>query len=422
MNLEERASVRILVVLLLGLFGVLLAWQLTNPTLPQPVLSAPAAIVPAFLKETIAIRPGDTLDNLLQRSGVEAPLRLEMIAAIGKAFDVRKFRAGAELILVRTREGELRSLEYLLHPDRKLRLLRGTEGFAAEIAEIPGVIRTEAVCGTLRGSLFESFQRIGERPELAMKMAEIFAWDLDFYRDPREGDTFCLLVEKKEYAHGAPPTYRRVLAARYDNDGTVYDAFLFESEDGSPHYYSSSGESLQAAFRRSPLAFDARISSSFSRRRFHPVLGVYRPHLGTDYAAPTGTPILAVADGRVVFAGRSGGSGNMVTLQHANGFETQYLHMSRILVSKGERVRQGERIGLVGMTGLATGPHVDLRISKNGRYLNWETLKVPRQSRIPKAQEAAFRAVRDRWASQMAAGGNPALKLASSEEAPAPTP
>jgi murein DD-endopeptidase MepM/ murein hydrolase activator NlpD len=247
-------------------------------------------------------------------------------------------------------------------------------------------------------------------------MAEIFAWDLDFYRDPREGDEFCLLVEKKEYENGAPAVYQRVLAARYNNAGTLYDAYLFEGEDGSAHYYSSDGESLQAAFLRSPLAFDARISSRYSTGRFHPVLGQYRPHLGTDYAAPTGTPILAVADGRVTFSGRSGGSGIMVTLRHANGFETQYLHMSRRLVSKGDRVRQGERIGLVGSTGLATGPHVDIRIRKNGRYMNWEKLKVPRQSRIAAAKEAAFSTIRDRFAAQMDAGYESSFKLAATEQ------
>ena len=422
MTLANQTVQRILAIALAGLAAIAMTWQNTRPLADSPQQPIVVVQAPELEQQQVSIRPGDTLEGLLERSGVDAQLRMDLIAAVQKEFDVRKFRAGSQLTLIRTRQGALDSLEYVVDPDHRLQLGKSTEGFVAQIAEIPSAIRRTAICGTLRGSLFESLERTGERPELAMEMAEIFAWDLDFYRDPREGDEFCLLVEKKEYENGAPASYQRVLAAKYINDGSTYDAYLFESDDGSAHYYSSDGESLQAAFLRSPLAFDARISSRYSARRFHPVLGQYRPHLGTDYAAPTGTPILAVADGRVVFSGRSGGSGNMVTLQHANGFETQYLHMSRRIVSQGKRVRQGERIGLVGATGLATGPHVDIRIRKNGRYMNWEKLKVPRQSRIAAAKESAFNAARDAFAAQMAAGYDSNIKLASSDQSPETAP
>jgi murein DD-endopeptidase MepM/ murein hydrolase activator NlpD len=148
------------------------------------------------------------------------------------------------------------------------------------------------------------------------------------------------------------------------------------------------------------------------------VLGVARPHLGTDYAAPVGTPVQAVADGRVIFSGLSGGSGNLITLQHANGYVTQYLHLSRRLVQRGERVKQGQRIGLVGMTGLATGPHLDIRVQKNGRYVNWETLKVPRETRIATASMPAFEKVRDGFAALMTDGADSGTKLAAGEPAP----
>ena len=424
MHFANETSQRILAIALIGFAAIAMTWQTTRPVapVPQPETAAKTAPVAVLAKQNVPIRPGDTLGALLERSGVDPQLRMDMIAAVQKEFDVRKFRAGSELTLLRSQQGSLESLEYVVDADHKLQLARSTEGFVAQIAEIPSFTRRVAVCGTLRGSLFESVERTGERPELAIEMAQIFAWDLDFYRDPREGDEFCLLVQKKEYANGTPPSYQRVLAAKYDNVGTIYDAYLFESEDGSAHYYSSDGESLQAAFLRSPLAFDARISSRFTTRRFHPVLKQYRPHLGTDYAAPTGTPILSVADGRVVFSGRSGGSGNLVTVQHANGFVTQYLHMSKRLVRKGARVRQGQRIGLVGSTGLATGPHVDIRIRKNGRYMNWEKLKVPRQSRIAAVQQAPFNAVRDGFAVQMAAGYESNIRLAASDRSPTPAP
>ena len=154
----------------------------------------------------------------------------------------------------------------------------------------------------MEGSLFASIEQAGEKPELlAIRMAEIFAWDIDFYTDPRQGDQFCLLVEKKVYVNGQEPTYKRILSAKYVNSGTPFYAYLFPDKDGKDQYYSGDGKSLQSAFLRSPLKFEARVSSRFSHSRFHPVLKIHRPHLGTDYAAPRGSPVQAVASGRISF-------------------------------------------------------------------------------------------------------------------------
>ena len=362
--------------------------------------------------EAVHIRRGDTLDTLLEHAGVDTSTKVEMIDAVTGAFDVKKLRAGTELTLVRLATGTLAAVEYIVDPDHRLAVSRSEGKFNATIVEIPGTVRTVPVRGTLDGSLFESIERTGERAELAIEMSEIFAWDLDFYRDPRQGDQFCLLVEKKEYDNGQPPTYRRILAAEYINAGTRYDAFLYDGQEG-PHYYSSDGRSLQSAFLRSPLAFDARVSSRFSAHRFHPVLKVYRPHYGTDYAAPTGTPVRTVASGKVVFSGRSGGSGNMVTVRHANGFETMYLHLSRRLVRAGQQVQQGQSVGLVGMTGLATGPHLDFRVRKNGKYIDFQHMRVPRVSAIAAAHKQEFNALRDRLLSQMTGSSPGSLVLAS---------
>jgi murein DD-endopeptidase MepM/ murein hydrolase activator NlpD len=327
-----------------------------------------------------------------------------MIAAVEETFDVRKLRAGFQLTLTRSEAGTLESMEYVIDPDHKLQLSHSNGIFRAAIVDVPGIIQVVPVRGTIEGSLFESIERSGERPELALQIAEIFAWDLDFYTDPREGDQFALLVEKKEYSNGQPSTYKRILAAWYNNAGDLYDAYLFPDKDGRPQYYSRDGRSLRAAFLRSPLKFSARVSSRFSYRRFHPILKIRRPHLGTDYAAPTGTPVQAVAAGRVIFSGRSGGSGNLIRIKHANGFETQYLHLSRRFVRKGQRVEQGRRVGSVGATGLATGSHLDFRLRKNGRYLNFERLKPPRASKISAQQKETFAAARDRFVALMASG------------------
>lgn len=351
----------------------------------------------------LTLKPGDTLDSVLAEAGVDVLSRQDLVAAFASAYPLRKVRAGRELLLTRwVQSGEIDSLEYIAGADHKVVLARGDRTVAGRLVEIPGVVRETSVCGTLAGSLFESMERAGESPELAIRMAQIFEFDIDFYRDPQPGDRFCLLVEKKTYDNGQPPTYRRILAARYDNAGAKYDAFLF-GEDGA--YYSSDGRSLKSAFLRSPLEFDARVSSHFSRSRLHPVLHVRRAHLGTDYAAPAGTPVRAVAAGRVVFSGDSGGSGNLVTIQHRDGYQTQYLHLSRRLVSAGQRVVQGQRIGLVGSTGLATGPHLDMRISRNGKYLDWERMRSPRTVSLSAAQKRLFDAERSRLLQAMDRSG-----------------
>jgi murein DD-endopeptidase MepM/ murein hydrolase activator NlpD len=366
----------------------------------------PAAV---FHTETVSIKSGDTFSNLLLRAGVDESATTALIAAVQETFDVRALRAGSQLQLTRSGLGSVATIEYVIDPDRKLKLSQSGDSFEAAILEVPGSVRVMPVCGTIEGSLFESIDSAGEGPELAIRMAEIFAWDLDFYTDPRQGDEFCLLVEKKEYGNGQPPTYGRILAAKYNNAGETYDAFLFPDEEGKPRFYSHDGRSLQAAFLRSPMKFEARVSSRFSRRRFHPVLKRYRPHLGTDYAAPTGTPVQSVAAGRVVFSGRSGGAGNLVRIKHSGGYETYYMHLSRRYVRTGQHVQQGQRIGAVGATGLATGPHLDFRVRKNGAFVNFERLRLPRDSRIRAGQESVFAAARDKYKSLMEPDKGPTL-------------
>lgn len=418
-----RPTIRFLAVVAIFVAVAVSTWRDTRPARNPDFREAPPSVPgPELTREIVSIHRGDTLANLLDRAGIPPEVKVKWIAAVAKELDVKKLRAGSQLTLLRSGDGILESLEYVIDPDHKLQLAKFDETLEARITEIPSIIRPDAVCGTIQGSLFESIARAGERPELAFRLAEIFAWDLDFYRDPREGDEFCVLIEKKQYSDGSPATYRSVLAAKYNNAGTIYDAYLFRDADGEPRYYSAAGQSLQSAFLRSPLEFGARVSSQFSRQRFHPILKEYRSHPGTDYAAPWGTPVRAVAAGRVLFSGLSGGYGNLITIQHANGFETQYSHLSRSLVRKGERVKQGQRIGLVGETGLATGPHLDLRVQRNGRYLNFENLKLPRESRLSAERRDSFAAVRDRFLALMATGSLSDTKIAASGTTPKAPP
>jgi murein DD-endopeptidase MepM/ murein hydrolase activator NlpD len=255
----------------------------------------------------------------------------------------------------------------------------------------------ESVGGRLDDSLFNAVEDAGESAEVAMRLAQIFGYDLDFYTDPRQSDTFQIVIEKKKYTNGELAGYGRILAAEYVNNGKKYQALLFHDDLGNPAYYTAEGKSLQKAFLRSPLKFAAPVSSHFSKARFHPILKTTRPHLGTDYGAPVGTPVQSIGAGRVESAGRKGGDGNMVKIAHSQGYETMYLHLSRIFVHVGERVEIGKTIGLVGMTGLATGPHLDFRIEKNGQFLNFEKLGLPPSEPVAKKNIPEFAKVREQW-------------------------
>jgi murein DD-endopeptidase MepM/ murein hydrolase activator NlpD len=270
-----------------------------------------------------------------------------------------------------------------------------SDSFHAEIRKIPSETETAGVTGTIHGSLFESVIEAGERPELAMRLAEIFGWDLDFYTDTRPNDTFRIVVEKKKFSNGETAAYGRILAAEYNNAGRPYRAVLFHDLNGHPAYFTPDGKAMKKAFLHSPLKFAAAITSHYSANRFHPILKEYRPHLGIDYAAPTGTPVQTIGEGRVTFAGRKGGAGNLIEIQHTNGYTTYYMHLSRVLVRTGQHVEQGQRIGLVGMTGLATGPHLDFRIQQHGQFLNFERLGLPTADPISKRDWTEFASLRD---------------------------
>lgn len=331
----------------------------------------------------------------LERLGFDPMEAARAAASAQSVFDLRHLHAGNQLVIGRSVLGELRAVRYRIDADRFLVISFAGSDFHSEIKTIPSEIQTVGVAGTIRDSLFGAVIDAGEKPELAMRLAEIFGWDLDFYTDPRPGDTLRVVVEKKILSNGELASYGRILAAEYINGGRLYRAVLFHDSAGNPAYYTPDGKSMKKAFLHSPLKFAAPITSHFSLHRFHPILREYRPHMGIDYAAPTGTPVQTIGDGRVIFAGPKGGSGNLIEVQHTNGYTTYYMHLSRILVRNGQRVEQGQRIGLVGMTGLATGPHLDFRIQRRGEFLNFERLPLPAFEPISKQDWNEFATVRD---------------------------
>jgi len=344
---------------------------------------------------------GENFAGALQRFGLSPEEVNDATAAAQRAYNLRQLRAGNAITVGRSVEGTLRQIDYKIDADRMLHIVPQSQGFFAEVQQIPTHTDLAVITGRLEDSLFNAVEDAGESPEIAMRLAQIFGYDLDFYTDPRRGDTFRVVLEKKKYDRGEMAGYGRILAAEYVNGSKKYDAVLFHDPEGRPAYYTADGKSLQKAFLRSPLKFGAPVTSHFSKARFHPILKTYRPHLGTDYGAPIGTPVQTIGGGRVVFAGRKGGDGNMVHIAHSNGYETYYLHLSKIFVHVGEHVDIGKTIGLVGMTGLATGPHLDFRIAQKGQFKNFETLGLPPSEPVGKKDWPEFATARDKWVPMM---------------------
>ena len=339
----------------------------------------------------------DNFTSALEKFGLSHQDASNATQAAQHAFNLKQVRAGNTITVGRSVDGDLREIDYKIDPDRVLKIVPAESGFTAEVKAIPSRVEVAAVSGQLDDSLFNAVEQAGESPEIAMRLAQIFGYDMDFYTDPRRGDTFRVLLEKKKYANGQTAGYGRIFAAEFDNGGKKYQALLFHDEFGRPGYYTADGKSLQKAFLRSPLKFSAPVTSHFSAARFHPILKTVRPHMGTDYGAPIGTPVQAIGAGRVVFAGLKGGEGNMVHIAHTNGYETMYLHLSRMYVRAGEHVEIGKTIGLVGSTGLSTGPHLDFRILQKGQYKNFEKLGLPPSDPVAKKNQPEFADVRERW-------------------------
>jgi murein DD-endopeptidase MepM/ murein hydrolase activator NlpD len=365
--------------------------------------SAPATAPAPSLEQTAVPSeqkvPAGNFIVALEKLGLRPAEASSAAAAAQRAFNLRLVRAGNAITVVRSGAGALRELDYRIDADRLLKIVPqdGNAAFTADVEPVPSTMEISAVAGRIDDSLFNAMQQIGESPELTMRLAQIFGYDLDFYTDPRKGDTFRVIVEKRKYANAQIATYGKILAAEYDNGGKRYQALLFHDPGGQAGYYTADGKSIQKEFLRSPLKFAAPVTSHFSAARFHPILKVFRAHLGTDYGAPVGTPVQSIGNGKVKFAGRKGGEGNMVDIVHNNGYETMYLHLAKMYVRAGEHVAIGKIIGVVGSTGLSTGPHLDFRILQKGQYKNFEKLGLPPSDPVARKDWPEFSALREKW-------------------------
>jgi murein DD-endopeptidase MepM/ murein hydrolase activator NlpD len=375
---------------------------------PEPRRSSAADIV--LTPETEVIRGqvprNATLDSLLRDAGTREDLIPGIVSLARGVFDPRRLRTDQSYELVRTLDGSVRSFEYEIDADRFLRIAAPQDRPPTELAAEVVPYRKERAIVSLRGaisrdrpSLFEAMDAAGEKPDLSIALAEIFGGDIDFNSDLQPGDSFSVAFEKVFREQGFAG-YGAVAAAEFVNEGRALRAIRFTPPGVKPGYYDENGRSLRRFFLKSPLKFEPRVSSRFSSGRLHPILRVVRPHLGVDYLAPIGAPVVSVAGGVVTSAGFNGGAGRTVQIRHPNGYETYYLHLSGIAagIRPGVRVEQGELIGRVGTSGLSTGPHLDYRIRKNGAFVNplTEHRKFPPGEPLPPSCLAQFNAERDR--------------------------
>ena len=370
-------------------------------TAPPPINASgqAASVAVAIAKSKPAVRGsqmiltvgrGDSLDYLFRRNDLSiADLSVIMKHDLARKH-LRLIKPGDEIQV--THEGDT-----ILNLSREIDFARSfkaertaDEGYSAQLIEHAIEARQIEASGVIKDSLFLSAADAGISERTIMNLAGIFAWDIDFVLDIRGGDTFRIIVEEL-WRDGEQVAEGDILAAEFVNQDENFQAILYRSPDGQSSYFSPDGRNMRKAFLRAPLSF-SRISSNFNPNRRHPVLNTLRAHKGVDYAAPSGTPVKAAGDGKVIFRGVKGGYGNVIILQHGGNITTLYAHMSRFDRSarNGMRVRQGSVIGYVGQSGLATGPHLHYEYRKNGAHMNPRTVKLPDAAPIDPALKADF--------------------------------
>ncbi|MGD2295653.1 MAG: peptidoglycan DD-metalloendopeptidase family protein [Candidatus Aminicenantes bacterium] len=322
-------------------------------------------------KHEVTIQKGKTLSDILLTFDFSPADIHQLRQDVKPVYDLAKIRAGNKMRIFTEKKRRVQSIEYDIDNEEYLHIVNDQGSFTAEIREIEYEVKLKLIWGEIVNNPISAVNKQGERASLAISLAEIFAWDIDFYLDLRQGDTFKILFEKK-YLDGKFVGYRNILAAEFTNREKTFQAFRYTYPDTKESdYFDFQGNSLRKEFLKSPVNF-TRITSRFSYSRLHPVRKVYRPHMGVDYAAPVGTPVRATADGTVTFTGWSGASGRLVRIRHKKGYETMYLHLRGFAkgIRKGKTVKGGDTIGYVGASGEVNGPHLDYRIKHRGQHIN----------------------------------------------------
>lgn len=364
------------------------------PEQAQSIASQEITLKPELNWQEVTVKSGDNLSLIFQRIGLGASDTYN-VAQLGK--DIKpllNLRPGQVLrfsLVDNNEQKSLQQLQLVLSPIKTLDVKSTSDGYQAKLLTREVEVRQKHASGTIESSLFEAGMAANLSDKVVMELAYIFGWDIDFALDLRQKDQFTLIYEE-DYLDGDKIADGEILAAEFTNQGKTYRAIRYTDDKGSSHYYTPQGDSMRKAFSRTPVHF-SRISSKFNPNRKHPILKTSRPHQGVDYAAATGTPILATGDGKVDFVGNKGGYGRTVILSHGGKYTTLYAHMSKFKkgIKRGSRVKQGDVIGYLGMSGLATGPHLHYEFRINGVHRNPLTVALPKAEALPKKYRDDFK-------------------------------
>ncbi len=342
--------------------------------------------------QTIEVQRGQTLSTIFESEGMAPSEWMELLALGNDTTQLKQLRVGEILSLRKSPEQKLEELKYELDEQRTLHVQRDENGaLEALVTEAEMERRITQAAGFIENSLFVDGRKAGLSNRLVMELAGIFGYDIDFALDLREGDRFVVIYDNI-YRNGELLRDGHILAAEFVNQGRTHRAMRYDDGAGHVAYYAPDGQSLRKAFIRTPVDF-ARVSSGFNLKRRHPILNTIRAHKGVDYAASTGTPVKAVGDGRVEFIGVKGGYGRVIILKHGSQYTTLYAHLSRYRsgLSVGTKIRQGQVIGYVGASGLATAPHLHYEFRINGIHKNPMTVALPRANPLPQSVVAQWR-------------------------------
>lgn len=359
----------------------------------RTITDAEPVIVPAELPgdwHTVKVKSGDNLSLMFARNDL-SPQELYKVTSNKTAAKQLKRLYPGDDIKLRIDENTLTELSYEFELGRSLHMVRNGDAFEAEIIERPLEYRSAQASGTINDSLFLGAQAAGLSDKLTMELAGIFGWDIDFALDIRQGDSFAVIYEEV-FLDGEKVRDGKIIAATFTNRGKPFQAIRYTDAGNRSDYYSPDGHSMRKAFLRTPVEF-SRISSRFNLKRKHPVLNTFRAHKGVDYAAPRGTPVKSTGDGKIIHRGRKGGYGSTVIIQHGSSYSTLYAHLSNYArgIRTGSRIKQGQTIGYVGSSGLATGPHLHYEFRLNGVHRNPLTVKLPDVQPLPKQYMADFK-------------------------------
>lgn len=377
-----------------------------QPVLETPDVAPPEPAKPVYRVTTQTVRSGDNLSLLFKRAGLNDRHMMSLLNGNPESKKLTKLYPGHELEFNINQDGELAELHYIKSQLSRLVYTKQESGYHFdEIIRQPD-IQTTSRSGKISTSLFDAGMSANLDDRLIMEFANIFGWDVDFALDIRKGDTFKVVYEER-FLDGEKLGNGDILAAEFVNQGETFRAVRYIDENGDASYYAPDGTSMRKAFLRAPLDF-RRISSNFNPRRLHPITKVVRPHRGTDYAANRGTPVWAAGAGRVIASGYTKYNGNYIVIQHGNNIQTKYLHLHKRFVKKGERVKQKQRIGSVGSTGLSQAPHLHYEFLIDGVHRNPRTVisKLPKAKSIPKTELARFQAQTQVWIAELAPSTN----------------